>query len=452
MSVRLKLALVLSLAMVGATAAASAFFLHLQGRALVRQQAERRGLIVSVGEAAAREAVASGDIFPLIDAVRGLVAQHRNLVSAEVRMGEAPWQVVGERRPAERTSEMTASVSGGRDGKNAEVRLVFDEGLSAQERQAAYRVLLRDVMRSGAAAAAFGALAALLLAGPMTRRIVAIEKAVAGLGEGEFDVKVPAGGGDELGRLAAGVGRAAKSLAELEDAKRTFVASVTHELRAPLAAMRHHLKDLRTAGGLPEGAATRLDSFERNLGRLENFVTNVLETAKVTRGTLDVRPRPSQLGPILEDAADFFASHARQAGLELSAAVPPGLPPIRLDPDLMAQVVANLLSNAVKYTPRGGHVRVTAGRTADGAGLEFAVVDDGPGIPEEAQKRLFRPFERVKGVKGPGAGLGLALAKKVVELHGGALTLESAPGKGCAFRVRLPLEAAKPPGKAINAS
>lgn len=452
MSVRLKLALVLSLAMAAATASAAAFFLHLQARALGRQQEERLTLIVAVGEAAAREAQASGDIFPLIDAVRSIRSEHPAVVAAQVRMGNTPWQDVGERKPAASTEERTAAVPGEGGHPGAEVLLTFDRAVAAEEGRRAYQALLRDVTRSGAAAAAFGALAALMLAGPMTRKIVAIERAVAGLGEGEFDVKVPEGGSDEIGRLAVGVGKAAKSLAELEDAKRTFVASVTHELRAPLAAMRHHLRDLRTAGGLPEAAGARLDSFERNLGRLENFVTNVLETAKVTRGTLDVRPRSSMLGPILEDAVDFFASHAKQAGLELTAAVPPALPPVKLDPDLIAQVVANLLSNAVKYTPRGGHIRVTAGKTSDGAGLEFAVVDDGPGIPEDAQKRLFRPFERVKGVKGPGAGLGLALAKKVVELHGGALTLESSPGKGCSFKVRLPFEALKPVAKAINAS
>ncbi|MBI3298919.1 MAG: HAMP domain-containing histidine kinase [Elusimicrobia bacterium] len=439
MSVRLKLALILAVAMAGATAGAAAVFLHLQSRALVRADEERMNMLVARAEAAANEAVLSGDMLAFLDAIASLRKDHPVIASARVRLGGDPWRDVGESRPVDSLDERSAWVPGPGGTTAAAVQLNIDQGTAAEGRRKAYGLLLADALRSGGAAAAVGLLASILLSGSLTRRLVEIERSVAGLAEGRFDSAPEASGSDEIARLARGVREAGRRLGELDESKRTFVAAVTHELRAPLAAMRHHLKDLRSEGGLPESAAKRLESFERNLGRLEHFVTSLLETAKVARGSVELRLRPAALGPIVEDAAAFFASHAREGGLDLGAEVAADLPQARMDSDLVAQVIANLVSNAIKFTPRGGRVRVSARKGADGRTLELAVTDTGAGIPAEAQKSLFRPFERVKGTRGPGTGLGLALVKRVAELHGGDVRLDSAPGKGSTFLVRFPV-------------
>ena len=450
MSIRIKLALVLAACMTGATAAAAAFLLQLQGRSLEKEQGARFDLVAAVAESAAREAAGSGDILPFLDAVAGLRAEHPDIASARLRLAGGPWREVGTSLPAAAPLSRWVSAPGAGGLAAAEAELVFDQKTAQAQRRREYARLLGDAGQAVGAAALLGAVAAFLISGGLTRRLLLIEKAVAGLAEGRAEPPEALAGSDEIARLSQGVREAARRLSELDEAKRTFVASVTHELRAPLAAMRHHLKDIRAEGAHSQEAVKKLDSFERNLSRLETFVTSLLETAKVARGTLEVRARPSLLGPILTDAAEFFSAQARAAGLELVSEVPEGLPQARFDPDLVAQVAANLLSNAVKYTPRGGHIRLRAGAVDAGRALEFSVIDDGPGIAPEAQERLFRPFERVKGSRAPGAGLGLALARRVAELHGGSLTLQSAPGKGAVFTVRLP--AAGPQGKAINAS
>jgi len=230
-----------------------------------------------------------------------------------------------------------------------------------------------------------------------------------------------------------------RRLGELDEMKKLLVASVSHELRSPLGAIESQVR-----GMLGEDAAVgpksrqSLESIRRHAARLEHFVNSMLEMSKIERGKLEFSPRSGDISSIVEDAVLFFTPRSKDAGLFLEKKIEPGIPSFAFDPDLISQVLANLLSNALKFTPKGGTVTVSARRGADG-GAVVSVEDTGVGIPAEALKRIFTPFERVPNeLRATGTGLGLAISKAVVERHGGRIGVESVEGKGSRFTFELP--------------
>jgi signal transduction histidine kinase len=273
----------------------------------------------------------------------------------------------------------------------------------------------------------------------LTSRLVAIERAVDSLGKGRLDRPVPEKGTDEVARLAKGFNVMLTRLGEVDRMKRDFVASVTHELRSPLFSIESYARMLmREATGLTETERGHLIRIEQNAARLAHFVTSLLDMARIERGKLEYRPREIDVSKLIEDAVLFITSRASESGQTLTMTAEPGLPRLRADPDLVNQVVTNLVSNAIKFTPRGGRIEVKVRKVA--SSLECSVSDNGVGIPPEALARLFQPFERVKNpLKAGGSGLGLALAKSMVEMHGGQIAVESKQGKGSRFYFTLPI-------------
>jgi signal transduction histidine kinase len=273
----------------------------------------------------------------------------------------------------------------------------------------------------------------------LTSRLVSIERAMKAVGEGRLDSPVSASGSDEIARLARGLNAMTTRLKEVDEMKRTFVASVTHELRSPLFAIESYVKTLlRESKVLGEDERRQLVRIEANASRLAHFVTSLLDLAKIERGKLEFRPRAADFARLVEDSVEFHRSRAEERGLTLAFTADADLPPLRLDSDLITQVVTNLVSNAIKFTASGGSIKVSARRR--GAVLECAVADNGVGIPAETLARLFRPFERgADPLRAGGTGLGLSIVKAIVERHGGQVTAESQPGRGSVFGFTLPL-------------
>ena len=257
---------------------------------------------------------------------------------------------------------------------------------------------------------------------------------------GRFGAAVEARGADEIAELARGVNDMSRRLGELEEMKKVFIASVSHELRSPLEAIDGHARDLsKTFPDLDEKTRARLESIHKNAVRLGHFVSSLLEMSKIERGQLDYAPRPGEIGPVVTDLVMFLAPRASKAGLTLGSTIEPGLPAFAFDPDLITQVLTNLVSNAIKFTRAGGRVQVCVRRTADR--LLCMVEDSGVGIPAEALSRIFAPFERVANpMHATGTGLGLAIARKIVEMHGGRIAVESQPGRGSRFYFELPIK------------
>ncbi|MFH1726460.1 MAG: HAMP domain-containing sensor histidine kinase [Elusimicrobiota bacterium] len=453
MSIRTKLALVLSAGIAAATAAAGMGFVQLQRSALRGAEEEKTRLLMeSVGRISG-ESLLAGDPLMLLDYLAFLRRDRPEVHHCRVRLGGG-WQDVGGKAPPQppggtvmRAVSTPAPDADRRRGLPAvSVEVYFSSRVLADRERAAFEAMVRNVSRSGGIVVLAGLLLSILLSRTMTRRLVRIEGTLEAIGKGRLGEVADAGGSDEIARLARGVNEMSEKLKELEQMKKTFIASVTHELRSPLGAIESQVKAMLFDPPATEEEGRRsLERIRKNATRLEHFVANLLEMSKIERGKLDYRPRPADLGSIVEDTALFLEPWAKEAGLSITTDVEPGLPTVRIDPDLIAQVLTNFVSNAVKFTRPGGRIRVTARRTPVGTpgppGVECAVKDTGVGIPAEALGSIFSPFERVRNpIRATGAGLGLAISKSIIETHGGTIGVESKVGVGSRFRFLLPLK------------
>jgi len=230
----------------------------------------------------------------------------------------------------------------------------------------------------------------------------------------------------------------------LERQKDSFVAGVNHELRTPLTSILGALR-LVEGGALGEVAPAIKELLvvaERNGERLLQLVNDLLDAAKIAAGKLVLEKRPVALGHLVEQAIARHFGFAARFGVTLASKVeaPPELVLV-VDEERILDALANLLSNAVKHSPEGGTVELQV--TADAGRARFAVVDHGPGIAPEHVLHLFEKFTRAAPADGrrrPGTGLGLALAKELVEAHGGTIRVRSEVGLGSTFEIDLPLE------------
>jgi two-component system phosphate regulon sensor histidine kinase PhoR len=240
----------------------------------------------------------------------------------------------------------------------------------------------------------------------------------------------------------------------LERIRRDFVANVSHELRTPLAAIGGYAETL-LGGALddPQHARRFLAIIERHTVRLGRLVDDLLTLSDLELGRTELRRVALQADDIVEATFEVLRNKAVQAGITLSCEVASDTPPLDADEDRLEQALVNLVDNAIKYTPRGGHVTVSAAaaQTADAgdgtpvAGLdrfvELAVADTGIGVPPDDLPRLTERFYRVDKARSRelgGTGLGLAIVKHIVQAHGGWMRIDSEPGRGTTVRLYVP--------------
>lgn len=241
----------------------------------------------------------------------------------------------------------------------------------------------------------------------------------------------------------------AERLAELDEAKNRFFANLSHEFRTPLTLITEPLRGLlRDADSLPVPLRERLRPMLRNAERLERLIGRLLALSKSTAGQLELQRRPVDLVALARKSCEAFVPLAERHDVDLQFRSDVDTLPASADPDKLNKILSNLLSNAIKFTEAGGAVWLTVTR-APGAkqGARLVVKDTGEGIPEADLRRIFDRFEHVDGSttrSQEGTGIGLALTRELVELHEGTIGVESEPGKGSAFTVRLPL--GDPPG------
>jgi signal transduction histidine kinase len=227
-------------------------------------------------------------------------------------------------------------------------------------------------------------------------------------------------------------------------AKSVFLASMSHELRTPLNAIIG-FSDLLTQGvGGPLNERQReFVGHVLSSGRhLLNLVNDVLDLSKVEAGRMTLDRQWADLGPIIQAVRGVVSGLANKQGIALEIEVPADLPSVHCDPVRIKQVLYNLLSNGIKFTPQGGRVSLVVKRA--GAWIEIAVTDTGIGIADKDLSRLFQEFEQIKsdtGSKPEGTGLGLALTRRLLALHGGTVTAASRAGEGSTFTARLPIQA-----------
>jgi signal transduction histidine kinase len=244
----------------------------------------------------------------------------------------------------------------------------------------------------------------------------------------------------EVSRLLEETRRTAEALKEADRRKDEFLATLAHELRNPLAPLANGLEVLKYAA-TPEAAGQTRHMMERQLGHLVRLVDDLLDISRVTTGKIRLRQEHLDLRAAVEAAVESVRPLVEAGGHALTVRPPAGPLWVHADPTRMTQVVSNLLTNAAKYTPDGGRIDVSA--AAEGGRAVVRVTDTGMGIPADMLPKVFDLFtqvgkhlDRAQG----GLGIGLSLVRKLVEMHGGEVTAESAgPGRGSTFTVRVPL-------------
>ena len=336
----------------------------------------------------------------------------------------------------------------------------------------------RRVLGVALAVLIFGLLGAFILAATMTRPIKVLVKGADLIGRGKLDTKIRVERKDELGWLAGEFNQMAERLKELDQMKKDFLSSVTHDLRSPLAAIESYVNEM-LEGGVEEFAKTGVEdltTIKNNTIRLSHFINDLLDMARIEAGKMEIEPQLLDLSSLVTEVVTIFMPKADKEKINLRIELPIDLPKVFADGDKIRQVLTNLISNGIKFTPPKGTITINAEQMMENP--EFVLVkvsDTGVGIPPEDLNRIFDKFHRVGDVfeyvykndrlpedmdkaldkfrqvkevrekvkRGKGTGFGLFIVKSIVELHGGKVWAESKLGEGATFIFTLPIKSGK---------
>ncbi len=256
------------------------------------------------------------------------------------------------------------------------------------------------------------------------------------LAAGEYAVQVEERGPREVRTLARAFNHMAARLQQTDEQRRALLADATHELRNPLTIIRGNLEGM--LDGVYPADPAHLRSLLEEVNVLDRLVEDLRTLSLAESGALQLKKEPTDLVRLGRETLDSFRARSDSVGVTLALAADDGLPLLLIDPDRMRQVLSNLVANALRYTPQGGtislHYRLGGGQVL------LAVQDTGPGIPAADLPHVFERF--YKSADSGGMGLGLAIAKHLVEAHGGTIQAESTPGRGTTMRISLPAGAA----------
>jgi signal transduction histidine kinase len=304
----------------------------------------------------------------------------------------------------------------------------------------AFHDALTEALLVGTAAAAITAIAASVfvtgrIVGPLRRLAIASRR----IADGHYAERVAVSGDDELADVAQSFNTMAGALEQTERRRRELIGDVAHELRTPIATLEGYLEGL--LDGVVEPAPPTWARLHDEAGRLRRLVDDLQELSRAEARQIPLTIRSTDAVEITAAAIDRFAGSFADKGLELRSDVSPDLPRVQADADRTVRVLSNLLSNALRYTPFPGCVDVKV-RASDGM-VEFSVRDSGAGISAENLRHVFERFYRVDRSRSRalgGSGIGLTIAKALVEGMGGHIRAESAgPGQGSTFTFTLPV-------------
>jgi len=495
MSIRFRLALAIDALLLVALLTFGAIIYDSQKTLLLRKAREARETTLRSLASVTAETLEGQDDGPLIAYTSGLKRMVRELEVAYVSDGKfilahtdrklAPRQLPlssgGESMRAFSnrllvrkavTPDATKGVSLSRKrvvvkGQAYDVVVGFSDARVRAGVEKALEAVLLSLLQAGLLVILTGTLLAFWLSAKLTHPIRALAQALAAIGAGDMTRQVgDTARRDEIGVLNREFNRMVAGLREVDEMKRDFVSSVTHELKSPLGAIESYLDlmayEIAQGKNDPQVCSLKIPKFleninfiKQNSGRLLKFITDLLDASKIERGKFEVSRRPSRIEPLIGGVVQLFSERAKASGITLTARLQERLPQPMLDPERITQVLQNLVSNALKFTPAGGTVTVSAtlvrperapvagGRKPDvteARALRVEVADTGPGVPKEAIERLFGKFYQAPGSRGSaigpkGTGLGLYIVRNIIEAHGGRAYAESNGGGRFGFEL-----------------
>lgn len=309
-----------------------------------------------------------------------------------------------------------------------------------QELKANFRKAVNSaLLKAGIAAILAAGAASWLVSQQITRPLRQVAAASHHIAEGHFERRIPLRRKDELGELVGSFNDMAARLAATESMRQQLIADVSHELKTPLASIKGYMEGLQD--GVIAPTPETFEIIHHEADRLQRLVHDLQELSRVEAGAFQLDRHATDAAPLVKAVAARLAPQYADKNVTLVADPPPLLPKLLADQDRVEQVLTNLLGNALQYTPSGGSVTVHL--TPVDSMLRFSVQDTGVGLTAEDLTRVFQRFYRVdksRARRSGGSGIGLTIARYLVEAHGGQIWAESAgPDQGSTFHFTLPL-------------
>jgi signal transduction histidine kinase len=341
------------------------------------------------------------------------------------------------------TGRLTTGTESGPSGRIAEAALplisrgrvytviVYSAPISDLGRNVS--MVRREILLAGSIALLLALVGGYLVARALTQRMKRLEHAVEQVAAGDFGHPIPVESTDELGQLAVAFNEMQRQLAQLEFARKSFIATASHELRTPIFSLGGFVELLEDEDLDEETRRRFLDQVRDQVERLRKLSVDLLDLSRLEAGSLELRPEQVDLGELTRSVSGEFepalAQHDAHIELRLTARTIEAL----CDPVRVAQIMRILIDNALTHTPSGTRIVVTAGR--DNGYVRLAVRDDGDGIRRASLPRIFEPFYTADDAQG--SGLGLAIASELAERMSGRLSVESGPGR-TVFTLEIP--------------
>ncbi len=324
------------------------------------------------------------------------------------------------------------------DGRTVGTVVDASQAPPLDDREAQYLASINRALALAALGAAVVAvLLGIILARTLTRPVRDLTGAIQAMARGELRQEVPVRSADELGALTQAFNRMSADLARSNELRRQMTADIAHDLRTPLTVITGYIEALRDDVLKPTPA--RFEAMNTEAQHLKRLVDDLRTLSLADAGELPMQRERLATAALLDRLAAAYAPQAAAREIALVVRAAADLPDVDVDPERMAQVLGNLVTNALRHTPAGGRIELSA--QAEGTRVLLAVADTGEGIPTYMLLHVFDRFYRgdpARGQPDGESGLGLAIARSIVEAHGGTIAAASTPGQGATFTIALP--------------
>ena len=348
-------------------------------------------------------------------------------------------------RPSRESGPVPVLVAGRQVGSFSVATDTRPEGIPDPAVASLVSTVNQSLLWTGISAVAMGILLVSILSRRLLAPVTSLSEAAQHLGRGDLSRRVPTKGSGELRKLAESFNSMAANLEDAERQRRNLVADVAHELRTPVSNIQGYLEALKD--GLLQPDQDTIETIHGQVIHLGHLVEDLRLLAQAEAGALQLHRIPGRMPDVLRVCVDAVRPRAEAKGIAVTLETDESMPLVEMDGTRISQVVNNLLENAIIHTPEGGSVVVSAGTSGDGM-VRVAVADTGPGIQSQDILRVFDRFFRADASRSRatgGVGLGLTIAKQLVEVHGGTIHVENVVPSGARFVFELPITAPNNP-------